>query len=164
MTHHDRNLIAADVGEHVELSGLGVRYMLEAAATNGRFSLVEHPLAPYSLGAPLHTHANEDEYSFILEGRFGVQIGEEVLEAGPGTLVLKPRGIPHSFWNASDKPARMLEIISPGGFEGYFREMSEVLSGPARDFGRAAEIAARYAIDIQLDSIGMLIARHGLRG
>jgi len=51
----------------------------------GAFSLVEHPLPPRALGAPLHTHGNEDEYSYVVEGRFGLQLGAEVLEAGPAT-------------------------------------------------------------------------------
>ena len=69
----------------------------------------------------MHTHRNEDEYSYVLEGRLGVQLGDEVLEAGPGELVFKPRGVPHAFWNAGDEPLRLLELISPAGFENYFR-------------------------------------------
>ena len=77
----------------------------------------------------MHMHEREDEYSFVLEGRVGVQIGDEVAEAGPGELVAKPRGIPHSFWNAGDEPARLLELISPAGFERYFEELAPHLAG-----------------------------------
>ncbi len=104
-------------GEQVWLMALGVRFLIDGNVTGGRFALVEHPLPARRLGAPMHTRANEDEYSFILRGRVGVQLGDDVLEAGPGDLVLKPRGVPHTFWNAGDDDARLLEIISPAGFE-----------------------------------------------
>src|SRR5918996_971594 len=81
-----------------------------------------------ALGAPLHTHHNEDEYSYVLQGRFGVQLGDDVFEAGPGDLVVKPRGLAHAFWNAGEEPARLLELISPAGFENYFREVAPLLA------------------------------------
>src|SRR6185312_5736553 len=109
-------------GDMVWLQALGVRYMVRDAQTDGHFALVEHPLGPRALGSPLHTHLNEDEYSYILEGQVGVQIGEQELLAVPGDLVFKPRQVPHAFWNAGDTPARLLEIVSPAGFERYFAE------------------------------------------
>ena len=74
-----------------------------------------------ALAAPLHRHAREDEYSYILEGSMGALLGDEDLVAGPGDLVFKPRNQWHTFWNAGDEPARILEIISPAGFEKYSR-------------------------------------------
>src|SRR3954454_16005434 len=123
-------LLGADEGDTVNLFALGVRYMVESEATDGRFSLVEHPLPPRSLGSPVHTHRNEDEYTYVLEGRVGVRLGDDVVEAGPGDLVFKPRGIAHAFWNAGDEPARLLEIISPAGFENYFRDVAPLLAAP----------------------------------
>jgi len=99
------------------LGSSGFRFMIDGAEADDRFSLVEHPMSPRALAAPLHRHSNEDEYSFVLEGRVGMQLGEDTLVAGPGELVFKPRGQWHAFWNAGDEPARMLEIISPAGFE-----------------------------------------------
>jgi quercetin dioxygenase-like cupin family protein len=110
-----QHVLGPQEGETVNLLALGVRFMVDGETTGGAFSLVEHPLPPRALGAPVHTHANEDEYSHVLEGRIGVQLGDEVLEAGPGDLVFKPRGVPHAFWNAGDEPARLLELISPAG-------------------------------------------------
>jgi len=78
--------------------------MIEAARAGEGFALVEHPIDPRSLAAPMHTHRNEDEYSYVLEGVVGVQIGDEVLEGRPGDLIVKPRGVPHAFWNAGDVP------------------------------------------------------------
>lgn len=164
MAEFNRTLLAPAEGDQVRLNALGVRFMIGEDEGEGRFSLVEHPMPPRSLGAPLHTHAHEDEFSYILEGRVGLQLGDKVIEAGPGDLVFKPRGVPHAFWNPGDGPARLLEIISPGGFENYFREMADVLAAPSPDWGRAAEICGRYGIDMHFESVPELVARHGLHG
>ena len=158
-----RQLLKSDAGDRVNLLALGVRFMIDAETTGGAFSLVEHPLPPRALGSPLHTHRNEDEYSYILEGRVGVQLGDEVLEAGPGDLVFKPRGQQHAFWNAGDEPARLLEIISPAGFENYFRELAPLLAAPERDEEAIGEVVRRYELDIDFSTIPILAERHGLR-
>lgn len=141
---------------------LGVRFMIEGEATNGAFSLVEHPLPPRALGAPLHTHRNEDEYSYVLEGRVGVQLGDDVLEVGAGDLVFKPRGVAHAFWNAGDEPARLLELISPAGFEGYFRKLAPLLAAADRDEAAIGSVLARYELDIDFGTVPVLADRHGL--
>jgi quercetin dioxygenase-like cupin family protein len=156
-------VLRADEGEAVHLFDLGVRFLIESATTGGAFSLVEHPLPPRALGAPIHTHELEDEYSYILEGKIGVLIGEEVVVAEPGELVFKPRGIPHTFWNAGDEPARLLEMISPAGFEQYFRDLAPLLAAAQPDMAAVAAVAARYRLDVQWDSIPMLAQRFGLR-
>src|ERR1700757_2659003 len=92
------------------LGSIGVRFMLGGVHAEQRFSIVEHPMSPRALAAPLHRHNREDEYSYVLEGRVGALLGEDVLEAGVGDLVLKPRGEWHTFWNAGDEPCRILEI------------------------------------------------------
>lgn len=143
---------------------LGAVLMLGGDRTGGRLSLVEHPLEPRALGSPVHTHRDEDEYSVVLEGRVGAQIGEQAVEAGPGTVLVKPRGVPHAFWNPGDQPARLLEIISPAGFEGYFAGLADLLTGEGiSDPGRLAALAARYRLDVDLASIPRLAAEHGLR-
>jgi uncharacterized RmlC-like cupin family protein len=122
---------------------------------------VEHTLPPRALGAPVHRHANEDEYSFVLEGRLGAQLGDEVVEARPGELVRKRRGQEHTFWNASDEPLRFLEIISPGAFANYFRELAPVLA--AGDEAGIQEVVARYELEIDFSTIPELAERYGLR-
>ncbi|WP_210241583.1 MULTISPECIES: cupin domain-containing protein [unclassified Mesorhizobium] len=158
-----RNVLGPDDGQLVYLFALSARYMIDGNTTNRAFSLVEHRLPARALGAPLHTHRNEDEYSYILQGRIGLQLGEEILVAGPGDLVMKPRGVPHAFWNAGDDEARLLELISPAGFEGYFRELAPLLAAQPLDEAAIGEIVARYELDIDLSSIPALAERHGLR-
>jgi mannose-6-phosphate isomerase-like protein (cupin superfamily) len=147
------------------LGSMGVRFMLGANETGGGFSLVEHPIPPRALAAPLHRHAREDEYSFVLEGRVGALLGDEIVYGEPGDLIFKPRGEWHTFWNAGDEPARILEMISPAGFEQYFEEMVELLQkspGPP-DPSELGAIAARHGLEIERDSIARLTEEHGLR-
>jgi mannose-6-phosphate isomerase-like protein (cupin superfamily) len=146
--------------EVVHLFALGVRFLVDGASTGGRFGMVEHWLPPRGLGAPLHTHANEDEYSFVVAGTLGAQLGDEIVEARPGELVRKPRGQAHTFWNAGDDEVRFLEVISPGGFESYFREIAPLLE--AEDHVGVMAVAARYELDIDFETIPELAARHGL--
>ena len=120
-------------------------------------------MPPRTLAAPLHRHTREDEYSYVLEGRVGALLGDEVLIAGPGDLIFKPRNQWHTFWNAGDEPARILEIISPAGFERYFEALVDlggvVQAGP----DALGELCARYGLEMDPDSIPGLIERFGLR-
>lgn len=157
-------VLGPDQGESVYFMGLGVRFMIDAETARDGFSMIEHPIDPKSLAAPLHRHENEDEYSYVLEGRVGVQVGDEVLESGPGDLVFKPRGQWHAFWNPGDEPARLLEIISPGGFERYFAEIAPLLP-PNRaepDFEALAGVQARYGLEMEFESAERLVREHGL--
>ena len=112
------------------LGSIGVRFMIDGSEADQRLSLVEHPMSPRALAAPLHMHTREDEYSYVLEGRMGALLGDDVVEAGPGDLVHKPRNQWHTFWNAGDEPCRILEIISPAGFEHFFQELVGHGRGP----------------------------------
>jgi len=147
-------------GEQGWLGGIEVRLMAEAGETGGGFSLVEHPMPARSLAAPLHRHSREDEYSYVLEGRLGADLGGEVLYGEVGDLVFKPRDQWHTFWNPGDEPARILEIISPGGFEGYFAQMLRSEGPP--DPAAIAQLAASYGLEIDFESVPGLLERHGL--
>ncbi len=103
-------------------------YKVLGDATGGAFAVDEHYLALHTLAAPLHTHHDVDELSYVLEGTIGARIGAQEVQAEPGTFVLKPKGIAHTFWNASATPARLLEVIWPAGFERYFEELDHLFS------------------------------------
>jgi uncharacterized cupin superfamily protein len=145
-----------------ELGTLGARFVLDGRPSDGRFSLVEHPIVPRGLAAPVHRHSREDEFSFVLEGRWGFQLGDTVVYGGPGDLVYKPRDVWHTFWNATDAPARLLEIISPAGFEQLFVEVADLLRAAPDDAGAGAAIAARYGLKYDGDATAQVIAEHGL--
>jgi quercetin dioxygenase-like cupin family protein len=157
------HLVGAGDGRQVRFQGLGTRYVVSAEQTGGAFALVEHDLAPRALGAPMHAHEREEEISHVTAGRLGVQIGDEVLEAGPGDTVVKPRGIAHAFWNPGDEPVRFLELITPPGFEHYFAELEPILAVPGPpDFAALGAVMARYGLTMDMDSMPRLIAEHGL--
>jgi quercetin dioxygenase-like cupin family protein len=145
------------------LGSIGVRFMIDGEDAGGNFSLVEHPMPPRALAAPLHRHNNEDEYSYVLEGRMGALLGDEVLEAGPGDLVFKPRNQWHTFWNAGEEAARILEIISPAGFERFFAELVEMGGAVQADPEALAELCGRYRLEMQPDSVPGLLERFDLR-
>jgi mannose-6-phosphate isomerase-like protein (cupin superfamily) len=145
------------------LGSIGVRFMLDGATADGGFALVEHPMSPRALAAPLHRHNREDEYSYVLEGRMGALLGEDVLEAGPGDLVLKPRGEWHTFWNAGDEPCRILEIIAPAGFERFFAELVDLGGVAQADPATLGELCERYALEMDPSSVPGLIERFGVR-
>jgi mannose-6-phosphate isomerase-like protein (cupin superfamily) len=144
------------------LGSIGVRFMIDGDETDRGFSLVEHPMSPRALAAPLHKHNREDEYSYVLEGRMGALLGDEVVEAGPGDLVFKPRDQWHTFWNAGDEPCRILEIIAPAGFEDFFRELSDMGGAIAADPEEMGKLCARYELEMQPDSVPGLLERFGL--
>lgn len=156
-------LVPGDSGRVLLDGALGAVLLAGPDATGGAASFVVHPLAPRALGSPVHTHAHEDEWTYVLEGRIGVQVGAVVVSARPGDLVLKPRGVAHAFWNASDEPARLLEVITPGGFETYFEGLGRILSEPVPDLDALGELAARHAVAMDPDSVPRLMAEHGLR-
>jgi mannose-6-phosphate isomerase-like protein (cupin superfamily) len=138
--------------------------MVDGEDSGGGFSLVEHPMPARALAAPLHRHSREDEYSFVVEGRVGTVLGEEVVHGDPGDLIFKPRNQWHTFWNAGDEPARLLEIISPAGFERYFEELIELpLDGGPADRVRITVLAAGYGLELDFESIPELLETHGLR-
>ena len=144
------------------LGSIGVRFMIPGADSDTRFSLVEHPMPPRALAAPLHRHNREDEYSFILEGRMGALLGDDVVYAEPGDLVHKPRNQWHTFWNAGDTPCEIIEIISPAGFEQFFAELGPLAAAGAPDPEAMGELCARYALDMRPETLPELCARFGL--
>jgi quercetin dioxygenase-like cupin family protein len=150
-------------GEAGFLGSIGVRFMIDGHEAGERFSLVEHPMSPRALAAPLHRHTREDEYSYVLEGKVGALLGEEVVIGQPGDLIFKPRGQWHTFWNAGDEPARILEIISPAGFERFFAELVELGGVTEVEPERFGELCARYELEMDPDSIPALVERFGLR-
>src|ERR1700733_11691060 len=145
------------------LGSIGVRFMIDGETTGGGFSLVEHPMAAHALAAPLHRHLREDEYSYVLEGRMGALLGDDALEAGPGDLVLKPRGEWHTFWNAGEEPCRILELIAPAGFEGFFAELVDLGGVTEAQPAVLSALCERYALEMDPTSVPSLVERFGVR-
>lgn len=134
--------------------------MIDGKDTDGRFALVQHLFEPRALAAPMHRHRDEDEYTYVLTGRIGAVLGDEELVAEPGDLLFKPRDQWHTFWNAGDEPATVLELISPAGLEELFRSFATLTAEPSPE--ELAEMAARYGCDLDFPATGPVMERHGL--
>src|SRR6476619_6579315 len=149
-------------GEERSLGTIGVVFKLFGEQTNGQVSIVEHPF-PVGACVPPHLHTREDEYSIVTEGQIGFRSGDREVVLGAGGYITKPRGEVHAMWNAGDVPARMIEIISPAGFERFFRELSDLVSAgpPAPD--DLAETAERYGLEFASPPwLPDVIKRYGL--
>jgi steroid delta-isomerase-like uncharacterized protein len=145
--------------------GLGVTNLCKATKddTRGIFSLFVSSV-PAGEGVPIHTHHKEDEAYYILEGEFEMYdtTNNHTAKIGPETYVYVPMGINHGFKSLGDKPGRMVLLITPGGLEGFFEGIGQViddpdnppppLSGPP-DFVRAAQIAAQYNITFDVPEL-----------
>lgn len=141
----------------------GVYFKVLSSATGGSVSIVEHTLPSKLLAAPPHKHQYEDEVSYILEGEVAVLQGDEVTIAGPGSYVVKPRGIFHTFWNPGIEPARMIEVISPGGFENYFRELAPLVpANAAPDINGLFALGQRYGLEFAMHRVPELVQQYGL--
>jgi len=148
-------------GAAVATGGVTDRSILDGPAVGGRFALVQHLFAPRALAAPMHRHRDEDEFSYVLTGRIGAVLGDEEFVGVAGDLIVKPRGQWHTFWNAGDEPAAVLEIISPAGLEELFRSFAAFAGPPPPE--TLAEMAARYGCDLDFAATEPVIRRHGLR-
>lgn len=156
-------VVGPNEGKAGFLGSIGVRFMIDGPDSSERFSLVEHPMSARALAAPLHRHNREDEYSYVLHGRVGALLGDEVVVGSPGDLIFKPRGQWHTFWNAGDDPASLLEIISPAGFEQFFAELVDLGGVTQADPQTLAELCRRYELEMNPDSVPGLLERFDLR-
>lgn len=136
------------------------RFIIDGSDTGERFALVQHLFAPRALAAPMHRHRLEDEYTYVLAGTIGAVIDGTEVRAEPGDLLFKPRGQWHTFWNAGDEPASVLELISPAGLERFFRWLAELDHEPSPE--ELGEVALPYACDIDTDATETLVERLGL--
>jgi quercetin dioxygenase-like cupin family protein len=150
-------------GKLIDLGGLGVHFKLAGAQTGGSISIVEHPVDARRLVRP-HTHSREDELSYVIEGRIGARVGDEVAEVEAGSYVFKPRNVMHTFWNPTDKPARILEMIVPAGFEEYFARLGRLFgSGVKGGSPEHQALSAEYGVAFSGDWIAELKSRYGLK-
>lgn len=149
-------LLAAGQGDQSSTGKVRDRFLIDGHDTGQRFSVVQHLFDAHSLAAPVHRHHLEDEYTYVLTGRIGAELDGQQVEAGPGDLLFKPRGQWHTFWNAHDEPASVLEFISPAGLEQLFRAL---MDAEELDAEKLAASAQRYRCDVDLAATGELLKR-----
>src|SRR5688500_17397404 len=151
-------------GQYVVFWGLGTTYKVLSEVLGGSLGVVEHTLEPGWLGAPPHKHSHEDETSYVLEGELTVEQEGEIATAGPGSYILKPRGIFPTFWNGGTAPVRFIEMISPGGFEHYCEELAPFFPPNTQqpDFQSAAALASKYDLEFDPSRVRELLAKYNL--
>ena len=149
-------------GRSAFLGSIGVVFKLWGEQTNGSVAVVEHPFPVGALVGP-HTHTREDEYSIVTEGEIGFRSGEREVVLAAGGYITKPRGEVHAMWNAGAVPARMIEIISPAGFEHFFRDLAEMIADGSPDPAAVSDLSGRYGLTFHLpDWLPDVVARYDL--
>src|SRR6478736_1660580 len=149
-------------GEERTLGTIGVVFKLFGEQTNGQVSVVEHPF-PVGACVPPHLHTREDEYSIVTEGEIGFRSGDREVVLGAGGYITKPRGEAHMMWNAGQVPARMIEVISPAGFEHFFWGMGDLLAaGGPPGAAEMAALAAKHGLEmVDVPWLDDVVARYG---
>lgn len=154
-------VIRSGQGERVSLYGLDIEYKVRPEATGGAFSIVEHVIRPGVLVKP-HVHSREDEISIVLDGAIAAKVGDELIRAGAGDYLVKPRNVPHAMWNDGTVPSRVAEIVAPAGFEAYFRELAPILVGDSKRSVYEA-LADQYGIKVLDDWTDEIEATYGVK-
>ncbi len=104
-------------------------FAITGADTDGHFDFIEATIT-YLQGPPLHLHHEQDDTFFILEGTLKVQVGDELFDLHPGDLVCAPKGVPHTFANVNKEPVRVINIMTPGGFDRFMEDFVSLPPGP----------------------------------
>ncbi len=154
-------VVPAGAGDTAWLGRIGAQFKLSGDDTGGALAILEHPVRPGVLVHP-HIHAQQDEYSYVLAGTIGARVGDLTYDAlGPGDLLCKPRGVPHTFWNPTGEEARLLEIVTPAGLERFFSELGPLVAGEP-DFEAIGALTTRHGLTFPTEWIDELTARYGL--
>ena len=122
MTFSANHALTGSGGERLVFGDVTIIVRVPAEATDGAFTLLEE--VPPLVDTPLHVHRDEDELFYVLEGEHVFQVGDSEYQVGPGGFVFAPRGIPHSQRRVVPGHGRELVLMSPGGFEGFFRDLA----------------------------------------
>ena len=144
------------------IGSITVAFRLDGEHTGEQVAVVEHSFPPGAL-VPPHVHTREDEFSIVTAGAIGFRSGadEVVLEAGG--YITKPRGELHTMWNAGSETARMIEIITPAGFERFFREVADLVQAGPPDPAELAALSEAYGLFIDPTWVPELMDRYDLR-
>jgi len=143
-----RFLSRANEGDTTYLAnGSLMTWKATAETTEGKYDQFESVDLPHS-GPPEHTHAQQDELFYILEGTYRFKVGGTMITASPGDLVHVPARTPHAWQRSGHDAGRMLTTFVPGGIRGFFEEVRPLFLAAEMDFPAAMEIGAKYGLVI----------------
>jgi quercetin dioxygenase-like cupin family protein len=158
--------ISPEEGTHLPV--LDVVHKVTAERSGGAFSILEWGLPP-GVMIPPHTHSQEHECNYVLKGELTCDVGGEIVVAPVGSYVDKPQGVPHALCNAGTEPVWVMEVLTPGGFEGFFDEYEGIAAKLASgeitedEHRRArAELGKRYGLAWHDERIPEFRARFGI--
>ena len=159
----DPRVVRPDEAHQVRLNDVVFDYGLKAADTDGQLSMLQVTIPPNTLIKP-HMHGREDEFTLILSGTVGARMGVSTTEEIPaGSWLAKPRGNPHAMFHVTDEPARVLEVVLPGGLEGYFEAIAPVLENHGPEWTEQYyALAAAHGLEILDDWSNELKIKYGI--
>ena len=161
VTERSPYLLEPGSGEVIWDGPVGTTVMASNESTGGLLSICEMPVAAGFM-VPPHVHRDTDEWSYVLEGRVGARVGDDEFTAEPGSWILKPRGVMHTFWNAGPASARIIELLTPGRFEEFFRRSTALATAGALTDERMASLGKEYGTTVSMDWVEDLQARYGI--
>jgi quercetin dioxygenase-like cupin family protein len=143
------------------IGSIGVGFRLGGEDTGGQVAIVEHPFPPGAL-VPPHVHTREDEFSIVTAGAIGFRSGSDEVVLEAGGYICKPRGELHTMWNAGPEEARMIEVITPSGFERFFRELAEAFESGPIEPTQLESLASSYGLFFDPTWVPELMEKYGL--
>jgi quercetin dioxygenase-like cupin family protein len=143
------------------IGSISVGFRLGGEQTGGQVAIVEHPFPPGAL-VPPHVHTREDEFSIVTAGAIGFRSGTDEVTLEAGGYISKPRGELHTMWNAGSEEARMIEIITPAGFERFFLELADMIAAGPPHPAALETLAASYGLFFDPSWVPELVDKHGL--
>ena len=141
-------------GERETISMPGNKMSFVHREPDSAYSMVEWASEPGAPGSSVHIHRTTDEAFYVLEGTFGFQLGEEMVEGSAGAFVFVPKGTVHAFWNQGSTPARMLLTMSPPDFWRYGKELAEGLAAAGDDAEAARSLRERLSEKYDVEVVG----------
>ncbi len=148
MSTKDGNMVLGPgEGKMVPVPGHKITHKVSGADTDGAYSLLEVELD--GDGPPQHIHKTEDEAVYVLEGEINVLLGERTTRMKAGAFVLIRRGTVHAFSRVGEKPAKVLAIFTPAGFEKFFDEAVDLdVTDTEAYVAKAEELAEKYNMEV----------------
>lgn len=138
-------VVSSESSVKLNILGIPMVIRIHGRDTGGVVSAVESHDVPGG-GPPPHIHQNEDETFQILEGEYEWTIGDETFVVAKGTTIFAPRGIPHTYRYLGSEPGRLMCVITPSGFEGFFEEIGAMSPDLQQDIPRVLEIGSKYGL------------------
>jgi mannose-6-phosphate isomerase-like protein (cupin superfamily) len=143
-------VLTAGEGHPLRLGDVQMVVKEEGSHTRQTLGLVECEVPPQGRTTPLpHIHHVHEEGFYVLDGELEFVVGMETVRAGPGTFVMVPTGVAHTFSNPTERPARFLATVTPRRYLDYFEELSQLWQASAApNRQQVAELMARYDTEV----------------